>query len=117
MATPRDSSVSLLSGMKTLIIGINGHVSAVDPKSGRRLWSTKLGGGSFLASTNHEDVSVLLHEGVVFAGCFGHLFGLDAATGQVLWHNELEGMGHNDISLAMDGVSVQFQQKVVRRDS
>jgi outer membrane protein assembly factor BamB len=102
--------------MKLLLIGINGHVSAVEPGSGHQLWTTKLEGGSFLASTNHEDVSVLLHDGVVFAGCFGHLFGLDAATGQILWHNELAGMGHNDISMAMDGVSVQFQQKVVRRN-
>ncbi len=102
--------------MKLLLIGINGHVSAIDPGNGHQLWTTKLEGGSFLASTNHEDVSVLLHDGVVFAGCFGHLFGLDAATGQILWHNELAGMGHNDISMAMDGVSVQFQQKVVRRN-
>lgn len=103
--------------MKLLLIGINGHVSAIDPRNGHQLWVTKLEGGSFLASTSHQDVSVLLHDGVVFAGCFGHLFGLDASTGRILWHNELAGMGHNDISLAMDGVSVQFQQKVVRRDN
>jgi outer membrane protein assembly factor BamB len=103
--------------VKPLVIGINGHVSAIDPRNGRQLWATKLQGGNFLASTSHEDVSVLLHDGVVFAGCYGHLFGLDASSGRILWHNELPGMGHNDISLAMEGVSVQFQQKVVRRDS
>ena len=40
----------------------------------------------------------------------------DAATGKLLWHNALAGMGHNDISLAMDGVSIQFLEKIVRRD-
>lgn len=103
--------------MTPLIIGINGHVSAIDPRNGRQLWATKLEGGSFLASTSTQDVSVLLHDGVVFAGCYGHLFGLDASSGGILWHNELPGLGHNDISLAMEGVSVQFQQKVVRRNS
>jgi outer membrane protein assembly factor BamB len=51
---------------------------------------------------------------VVFAGGSGHLFCLEANSGRILWHNPLEGFGHNDISLAMDGVSVQYLAKVER---
>jgi outer membrane protein assembly factor BamB len=51
---------------------------------------------------------------LVFAGSAGHLFCLSADTGQILWHNKLRGMGYNDISLAMENVSIQYLEKVVR---
>ena len=57
---------------------------------------------------------MLVQGGFVLAGSHGHLFCLDVETGSVLWNNELKGMGYNDISLAMQNVSVQFLQKVVR---
>jgi outer membrane protein assembly factor BamB len=103
--------------MELLFIGTNGRVSAINPAAGSILWTTELKGGSFLANTGGQDVSVLVHQGTVYAGCCGHLFGLDAVSGNILWHNELKGHGHNDISLTMDGVSVQFVQKVVRRQN
>lgn len=90
-----------------LYIGSNGHVAAIDPNSGDELWRTRLSEGIF-AATKHQDVCVLEHEGRVFAGCHGHLFCLDAATGNVLWHNELTGFGHNDVTLAIAGKSIQF---------
>ena len=37
--------------------------------------------------------------------------------GSILWNNELSGMGYNDVSLAMQNVSVQFLQKVERSHS
>ena len=37
--------------------------------------------------------------------------------GSILWNNELSGMGYNDVSLAMQNVSVQFLQKVERSSS
>lgn len=101
--------------MEALFIGTNGRVSAIHPSTGSTLWSTRLDGGSFFSSTGHQDVSVLVYQGTVYAGCSGHLFGLDASSGEILWHNDLKGQGHNDISLTMEGVSVQFVQKVVRR--
>ena len=101
--------------MKPLIIGTNGNVAAIDPATGRELWRTSLKTGGLISPTTYEDVSVLLKDGLVFAGCCGHLFCLNAASGDILWHNSLSGMGHNDISLAIEGVSVQFQQKEVRR--
>lgn len=91
-----------------LYIGSNGHVSAIDPQTGAEVWRTKLGGGGMFSPTGHQDVCVLQHEGHVFAGCHGHLFCLDAATGQELWQNGLKGMGHNDVTLAMGGKSVQY---------
>jgi len=91
-----------------LYIGINGHVAAIDPATGREIWRTALGGGGLFSHPGHQDVCVLEHEGRVFAGCHGHLFCLDAATGQSLWRNDLSGLGRNDVTLAIAGKAVQF---------
>ena len=92
---------------QNLYIGSNGHVAAIDPRDGRDVWRTRLG-SSVLSATTRQDVCVLEHEGRVFAGCNGHLFCLDAASGELLWHNELDGLGHNDVTLAIAGKSIQF---------
>lgn len=94
----------------TLYIGSNGHVVAVEPSSGAELWRTRLGGGLFSA-TVQEDVCVLEHDRRVFAGCHGHLFCLDAETGAILWQNDLRGLGHNDVTLAIAGKSIQYVAK------
>jgi len=99
-----------------LIIGSNGFVAAIDLTDGRELWRTKLESGVF-AATNSQDVSVLVQGGFVFAGSRGNLFCLDVESGSILWNNELKGMGYNDVSLAMQNVSVQFLQKVERSSS
>jgi len=99
-----------------LIIGSNGYVAAIDVMDGRELWRTALQTGIF-STTSHSDVSVLVQGGFVLAGSRGHLFCLDAENGSILWHNELKGMGYNDVSLAMQNVSVQFLQKVERSSS
>lgn len=103
--------------MNPLIIGTNGSIVAIDSSTGEMLWATELRTGGILSSTHGEDVSVILREGQVFAGCSGHLFCLDAVSGDILWHNDLKGFGHNDVSLALEGVSVQYLEKVVRRSS
>jgi outer membrane protein assembly factor BamB len=103
--------------MNPLIIGTNGNIAAIDSASGEILWTTELKTGGILSSTHGEDVSVILREGRVFAGCSGHLFCLDAGSGAVLWRNDLKGFGHNDVSLALEGVSVQFLEKLVRRNA
>ena len=103
-----------LKVMNPVILGTNGNIAAIDTATGSELWRTSLKTGGLISSTNHQDVSVLLKDGMVLAGCCGHLFCLDAATGNILWHNPLTGLGHNDISLAMEGVAVQFMTKVER---
>jgi outer membrane protein assembly factor BamB len=99
-----------------LLIGSNGYVAAIDVTTGSELWRTKLQTGVFTA-TAHSDVSVLVQDKFVFAGSRGHLFCLDVESGSILWHNELQGMGYNDVSLAMQNVSVQFLPKVERSSS
>lgn len=101
--------------MNPLIIGSNGSVAAIDPSSGKVLWQTKLSTGGLLSATGGQDISVLVKDGRVYAGGAGHLFCLDVATGRTLWHNPLTGLGHNDVALSMEGVSVQFLTKVERR--
>ena len=99
-----------------LIIGSNGYVAAIDVMDGRELWRTRLQTGVFTA-TSHSDVSVLVQDGFIFAGSRGNLFCLDVESGSILGNNELKGMGYNDVSLAMQNVSVQFLQKVERSSS
>jgi hypothetical protein len=99
-----------------LFIGSNGFVAAIELSSGVELWRTKLKPG-VLSATNYADVAVLDHEEKVFAGCNGHLFCLDARSGEILWHNELDGMGHNDVTLSIGGRSVQILNKVQRHNT
>lgn len=91
---------------RTLYIGTNGHVAAIDAENGQEFWRTKLGAG--LEPAAYADVCVLEHGSRIFAGAMGHLFCLDARTGVVIWRNDLKGMGHNDVTLAMAGKSIQF---------
>ena len=104
------------TGKTNLIIGTSGYVASLDFDTGAELWRTKLQSGAFNATTR-EDVSVIVCEGKVFAGSQGHLICLDLECGTVIWHNELKGMGYNDVSLAIQNVSVQFLQKVERSSS
>jgi outer membrane protein assembly factor BamB len=90
-----------------LYIGCNGFVAAIDPSTGREHWRTRLEKGMF-SSTAQQSVCVLEHEGRVYAGGHGHLFALDARNGSILWRNELKGLGHNDVTLAIAGKSVQI---------
>jgi outer membrane protein assembly factor BamB len=99
-----------------LFIGSNGNVAAIDIDSGVEIWRTKLKPG-FLSATSYADVTVLDYDGKVFAGSNGHVFCLDSDSGEILWHNELEGLGHNDITLSIAGRSVQVVTKVERRNT
>lgn len=56
---------------------------------------------------------MLKRDDVILVGCNGHIYGLDAISGEKLWHNELPGAGHGNVSLAADGISVQYIEKIV----
>ena len=105
-----------MAGMdQNLYIGSNGHVSAIDVNTGQEIWRRKLKEG-LLNSTSYEDVAVIVRDGIIYAGCSGHLFAL-SPQGEILWHNPLKGLGHNDISLAFEGQSIQYLQKTVHSNS
>lgn len=89
-----------------LIIGSYGYVARIDATTGEEVWRTKLLPGVF-GGTSGTDVTVLVRSPLVFAGTNGNLFCLDLNTGQVLWRNELKGMSYENISLAVEGVSIQ----------
>jgi outer membrane protein assembly factor BamB len=82
----------MATGSQRLVIGIGGHVVALDPASGSEVWRTKL--------KRSEFVTVSPAGSVVFAGAGGELFCLDATAGQILWHNRLKGLGHGLIAFA-----------------
>jgi outer membrane protein assembly factor BamB len=95
------------TGTQQLVIGIGGHVVAVDPATGGEIWRTKVKRGEF--------VTVAPAGSVVFACAGGELFCLDAAGGQILWHNKLKGLGTGLISFAGSEVAVSAAQLAARR--
>ena len=98
-------------GKDILIIGCNGYVSAIETETGKELWRTKLREG-FFGGSKGSDVSVLFENNKVFAGCSGRLYALDASDGHILWANDLEGLGYNEVAMAMQGIRTEFITRV-----
>lgn len=73
-------------GKSTIIIGVGGHVVALDAATGAERWRTKL-----KATAQH--VTLWDTGDRVFAGAHGELYCLSTATGEILWHNRLKGLG------------------------
>jgi outer membrane protein assembly factor BamB len=92
---PPHSSGRLMPRTKAapLIIGINGHIIAINAATGEELWRTKLRAAS-LITIHHTD-------GKIFAGASGELFCLDGKSGAILWHNKLKGLGHGFVSFGV----------------
>ena len=82
----------MASGTQLLIIGVGGHVVALDPASGAEIWRTKV--------KRSEFVTVSPAGSVVFAGAGGELFCVDAVGGQIVWHNKLKGLGNGVVTFA-----------------
>jgi outer membrane protein assembly factor BamB len=78
----------------SLIIGISGHVVAIDPTTGSELWRTKLKGSDI--------VTTVLQDGRIYAGTKGELFCVDSSSGAVLWRNNLKGLGLGLIAFGND---------------
>lgn len=72
--------------MNYLILGINGHVVAINKDDGNELWRKKLKSGS-ITVVNSDNTKV-------YASSGGHLFCLDKASGEQLWTNSLKGLGY-----------------------
>ncbi len=102
--------------IEPLIIGSNGYVAAIDPVNGLELWRTGLPLG-MMGGTSPCDVTVLVSAGRILAGARGNLFGLNMEDGKILWQNDLKGLGYNDVSMAMDHVSIQYLKKIVQSSS
>ena len=84
----------MANSTQRLIIGVGGHVVAVDPASGDELWRTRL------KSSNY--VTVKTAAGRVYAGAGGELFCLDQSSGEILWRNRLKGLGLGIVSFGGD---------------
>lgn len=72
--------------MNFLILGINGHIVAINKDSGDEIWRTKLKSSSITVVTSDEKK--------IYASSAGHLFCLDKLTGKQLWSNSLKGLGY-----------------------
>lgn len=102
--------------IEPLIIGSNGYVAAIDPATGAERWRTGLPLG-MMGGTSACDVTVLVSDGRILAGARGNLFGLNMEDGKILWQNDLKGMGYNDVSMAMEHISIQYLKKIVQSSS
>ena len=72
--------------MNYLIIGINGHVVAINKTDGAEVWRTKLRSSTITVVSSDERC--------VYASASGYLYCLDKNTGSELWVNELKGLGY-----------------------
>jgi outer membrane protein assembly factor BamB len=75
-----------------VFVGIKGSVVALERKTGKLTWSTRLKGYDF--------VNVLFDGDRLLASTFGEVFCVDALSGKVLWHNPLRGYGRGLSGLA-----------------
>lgn len=83
-----------------LVIGVGGHVVAIERSTGEEKWRTRLKSASI--------VTILVDGPLVFAGAGGELFCLALATGEILWHNKLKGLG---LSLVVLGANAEGAAK------
>ena len=91
-----------MSRHNPLVIGIKGHVLALDRASGAELWRTPLKGRDF--------VTVIVQD-AVYASTKGELYCLEWSTGSIRWHNNLKGLGLGLISIGNDPTaSAEFRR-------
>ena len=85
-----------MSGSRSIYLGVQGSVIAVDRATGRKLWAAKLKGSDF--------VNVVLDDKNLYAATRGEIFCLDPGTGKIRWHNPLKGYGWGLLSIAGEGI-------------
>jgi outer membrane protein assembly factor BamB len=77
------------------IIGVGGHVVAIEVASGTELWRRKLKG---------SDIVTIGHVGDrILAGAGGELFCLEENSGEILWRNKLKGLGLGLVAFGSGG--------------
>ena len=74
---------------RTLIIGIKGHLVAIEAATGREIWRRKLR-SSTMTSVRHVGDRV-------YVGTRGELLCVGASTGSIVWENPLKGLGFGAI--------------------
>lgn len=79
----------------TLLVGMRGHVVALDRTTGAELWRTKLKRADFVTVTRDERR--------IYAATGGEVFCLDPVTGAILWNNPMRGLGFGLTTLVSGG--------------
>jgi outer membrane protein assembly factor BamB len=82
---------------KIIYLGVKGSVIAMDPATGRQLWSVHLKGSDF--------VNVVLDGENLYATTHGEIFCLDPENGDGRWHDRLSGFGLGFVSIAGEGIA------------
>ena len=90
-----------------LLLGIKGHVVALEKGTGREIWRTRLTRGDF--------VNIVTDGNVIFATTSGEVFCLDAGTGTVLWKNPMKGLGLGVVTLLPGGIWSDGQAPVAEQ--
>ena len=78
-------------------LGIKGRVVSFDKRNGNSIWDTHLKSSGF--------VTVMVDEEIIFAHTGGHFYGVDRVSGRILWENGLSGLGYDDATIALPGMS------------
>ncbi len=94
--------------MDRIYIGSNGRAAAINTQTGEIIWEVKFKNSS-------KEVSIVEKENFLFVGCQGKFYCLNKQDGQTIWVNELKGWGYENIGIAMEGISVQYQTKIIDR--
>lgn len=88
-----------------LYIGTGTYVAAIDAANGAEVWRAKLERGSV-----SNVVSLLVRGDDLYVGRGGYVWCYNRHTGQKLWENGLKGMGHNFVTLAVEGAETQLAE-------
>ena len=80
-----------------IFVATNGHVRALDKRTGEDQWELSL------PSTGFDIVTLLCEPGVLYAASKGYVFAINPKNGNILWKNNLKWMGTQHVTLATMG--------------
>ena len=78
-------------GKRIYVGGFDGRMYALDPKSGRLLWSFKTEGAKYFPEGSIQSSPTVTDGLVLFGARDFHLYALDAATGKQVWTQMVAG--------------------------
>ena len=91
--------------MNHVILGMKGHVLAIDKSTGEEIWRSKLKSSEITVVSSDSER--------VYASASGHLFCLDRHTGEQLWVNKLKGLGYGTCVIDRGDTAAQLNSEAV----
>lgn len=92
MAEDRDMKTA--SHDELLFVGTNGHVLALEKRTGKTVWTTSL------PKTGWPLVAVVYEDEMLYCAAAGRVFAIEPRRGRIRWTNPLRGMSSSSVYLA-----------------